>query len=231
MTRYLASAAIFVAGVCTTAMNWRFSYQLGTNEIDSFTWATFSVALDVLKWLMLPYAALAWRTHKLRALAATIIWLVATIYSFTAAIGFAALNRDATAEERQQQVDLHKNIETMKLSPRWQSSAACADATAPQSKQFCATYRDTEARLKSVSGSLLCAAAMTWMLPSCRAQHNDNNRMIWTGAFVFRRHWPMVLAEDVVWERKHQRYRRYVNSPFHPLILHAHKLGERVPLP
>jgi hypothetical protein len=69
------------------------------------------------------------------------------------------------------------------------------------------------------------------MLPSCRAQHNDNNRMIWTGAFVFRRHWPMVLAGDVVWERKHQRYRRYVNSPFHPLILHAHKLGERVPLP
>ena len=150
MTRYLATAAIVVAGICTTAMNWRFSYQLGTSEIDSVTWAVFSVALDVLKWLMLPYAALAWKAHKLRAVAATSIWLVATIYSFTAAIGFAALNRDATAAERQQQVELHKTVETMKRSPRWLSSAACADATAPQSKQFCATYRDADARLKSL---------------------------------------------------------------------------------
>ena len=23
---------------------------------------------------------------------------------------------------------------------------------------------------------------------------NDNNRTIWTGAFVLRRHWPLVLA-------------------------------------
>jgi hypothetical protein len=23
---------------------------------------------------------------------------------------------------------------------------------------------------------------------------NDNNRTIWTGAFVWRRHWPLVLA-------------------------------------
>ena len=150
MKRLLATAAIVVAGVCTTAMNWRFSYQLGTNEFDSITWAVFSVALDVLKWVMLPYAALASGTHKSRAAAATTIWLVATIYSFTAAIGFAALNRDATAAERQQQVELHKTIETMKRSPRWLSSAACADATAPQSKQFCATYRDVEARLKSL---------------------------------------------------------------------------------
>ena len=96
ITRYLACLAIFVAGLCTTAMNWRFSYQLGTTEWDSYTWAIFSVALDVAKWLMLPCAALAWKFHKLRALAAISIWFVATTYSFTAAIGFAALNRDTT---------------------------------------------------------------------------------------------------------------------------------------
>ena len=132
-------------------MNWRFSYQLGTSEWDSYTWAIFSVALDVSKWLMLPCAALAWTRHKLRALAAVSIWLVATIYSFSAAIGFAALNRDTTTSERRQQAELQKTIEMMKQSPRWQSSAACADATAPQSKQFCATYRATEALLKSPS--------------------------------------------------------------------------------
>ena len=79
------------------------------------------------------------RDHKMRALAAITIWLVATTYSFAAAIGFAALNRDTTTSEREQQAQLQKTLETMKQSPRWQSSAACADATAPQSKQFCAT--------------------------------------------------------------------------------------------
>ena len=65
-THLLASAfAILIAGACTTAMNWRFSYQLGTTAWDSYTWAIFSVALDVTKWLMLPFAALAWSDHKL----------------------------------------------------------------------------------------------------------------------------------------------------------------------
>jgi hypothetical protein len=149
--RYLAAAAIFTAGACTTAMNWRFSYQLGTTEWDSTIWAIFSVALDVTKWLMLPYAALAGTRRKMRALSAITIWFVATTYSFTAAMGFAALNRDTTTSERAQQVELQKTIETMKQSPRWQSSAACADATAPQSKQFCATYAAAEARLKLTS--------------------------------------------------------------------------------
>ena len=46
-TRNLAAFAILVAGACTAAMNWRFSYQLGTSEFDRFILATFSVALDV----------------------------------------------------------------------------------------------------------------------------------------------------------------------------------------
>lgn len=150
MTHALAIIAIVVAGACTTAMNWRFSYQLGTTEWDSTILAIFSVALDVAKWLMLPYAA-AGKRHKLRALAALCIWFVATTYSFAAAIGFAALNRDTAAADRQQQVELQKTIETMKQSPRWQSSAACADATAPQSKQFCAVYAAAEARLTLTS--------------------------------------------------------------------------------
>jgi hypothetical protein len=129
-------------------MNWRFSYQLGTTAWDSYTWATFSVALDVSKWLMLPFAALAWRDHKLRSVAAFTIWLVATIYSFTAAVGFAALNRETAISERQTQTDLQKTLELMKQSPRWQSSAACADATSPLSKEFCARYAAAEGKLK-----------------------------------------------------------------------------------
>lgn len=147
MTRLVAIFAILVAGICTTAMNWRFSYQLGTSTWDSYTWAIFSVALDITKWLMLPFAALTWRNHKLRSLAAFAIWLVATIYSFTAAIGFAALNRETSVSERQAQSDLRKTLQLMRQSPRWQSSAGCADATAQLSKEFCARYAASEARL------------------------------------------------------------------------------------
>lgn len=148
MSRHFAIAAVLVAGACTTAMNWRFSFQLGTSEWDSYTWAIFSVALDVTKWLMLPFAALAWRKHKLRSVSAFAIWLVATIYSFTAAIGFAALNRETSVAERQAQSDLNKTLQLMRQSPRWQSSAGCADATAPLSKDFCARYTAAEARLR-----------------------------------------------------------------------------------
>jgi hypothetical protein len=90
--RYLARSAIFVAGICTTVMNWRFSFQLGANEFDAYVWAIFSVALDVCKWTMLPFAALTSRKHQQRSIAAIAIWFVATCYSFASAFGFAALN-------------------------------------------------------------------------------------------------------------------------------------------
>ena len=127
MTRLVAATAIIVAGACTMAMNWSFSYQLGTTEFDRYTWAIFSVALDISKCLMLPVAALAWPSHKLRSFAAIAIWIVATVYSFTAAIGFAALNRDVRNASRQHQIELHETLATIKKSPKWQSSAACVD--------------------------------------------------------------------------------------------------------
>src|SRR5947207_9219707 len=147
---YLASCAVIVAGICTTVMNWRFSYQLGANEFDAYIWAIFSVALDVCKWTMLPFAALTSRTHRRRATAAIAIWFIATCYSFAAALGFAALNREATSADRRSQTEVHAALQSMRQSPRWQSSAACADATTKTSKDFCATYRAMEIRQKAL---------------------------------------------------------------------------------
>ncbi len=148
LPRFFATLAILVACACTTVMNWRFSYQLGTTPTDSITWALFSVALDVVKWLMLPVAVLAWTHHRLRATVAFVIWIVATIFSFTAALGFAATNRDATVAARQQQRDLHATLATIKQSPRWQSTSACADANTASDKQFCANYRAATAGIR-----------------------------------------------------------------------------------
>lgn len=170
LPRFFALLAILVACACTTAMNWRFSYQLGTTPTDSITWALFSVALDVVKWLMLPVAVLAWTNHKLRATAAFIIWIVATIFSFTAALGFAATNRDTTTAVRQQQKDLHAMISTMKQSPRWQSSSACADANTTPEKQFCANYRAASAGIRSPAEDADAQAALLSQLTGLKPE-------------------------------------------------------------
>lgn len=149
LTRIVAATAVLTAGVCTALMNWRFSTTLGGTAIDGMTWATFAVALDVAKWLMLPFAARAWPGHKARAAAALAIWVVATLYSFTAAVGFAALHRDRAAAEHAAEIDRRQVLQTMRQSPRWQASAACADPTTPASREFCARYRAAETSVKA----------------------------------------------------------------------------------
>jgi hypothetical protein len=150
MTRFIALLAVLTAGACTTVMNWRFSYQLGTIPLDSMVWATFSVALDVAKWVMLPVAAWAWPRHKLRAGAACLIWLVATTYSFVAAVGFAAVHRAHAGVSQQQHADLRATLAIIKTSPRWRATAGCADVTATPSKDFCAHYREIAARVDTL---------------------------------------------------------------------------------
>lgn len=150
-SRWLAVFAVIVVGLCTAIMNWRFSFALANNSFDAYVWGTFSVAVDACKWLALPAAAMLWQAHKARALAAFSIWIVATCFSFTAALGYAAMNRDASITARRQQQEVRSTLQTMKLSPRWRSSAACADATAKQSKEFCETYRSMERKLTTLS--------------------------------------------------------------------------------
>jgi len=71
--------------------------------------------------------------------------------------------------------ELQKTIATMKQSPRWQSTAACADATSPQSRQFCSAYRAAEAQLTSVptdpdpQAALLAKLAGAMMATQARA--------------------------------------------------------------
>jgi hypothetical protein len=59
MSRSFTIVAILVVGIYTTAMSGRLSCQLATIVWSSYTCATFSVALDASKWLMLPFAAMA----------------------------------------------------------------------------------------------------------------------------------------------------------------------------
>jgi hypothetical protein len=152
MLRSVPIIAIGIASACAAFMNWKFALHLSSSSADRHALAIFSVALDVTKWFMLPCAGHAWSRHKPRAIAAVTIWIVATMYSLAAVTGFAAIGRDAAIATSAEQLELRAALATMRQSPRWQSSAACADATLPLSRAFCAAYREAEARMQPATG-------------------------------------------------------------------------------
>lgn len=147
MSRALLFLAVIVAGICTTIMNYRFAYQLGHDQLDKTVWGVFSIALDICKWFIL---AVSLHGTKPQRLAGVLIWLVATSYSFMAAIGFAALNRDTTRAERADQAEIRRTIDLMKKNPAWEATAACTNATIKKSKEFCEEYRAKEGKLVGV---------------------------------------------------------------------------------
>lgn len=161
--RVLAGGAVLVAGACTTTMNWRFGHQLGSSELDGQVLGAFSVALDIAKWFALGLAAIAWQTRaRFRAAAGLAVWLVAVIYSATAAIGFTALNRDTSMAERKGETEriertqrdyeeASSQIVTIKANKRWSDTSACSNATATKSVEFCDHFKDLEARISKAN--------------------------------------------------------------------------------
>jgi hypothetical protein len=164
--RALAGGAVIVAGVCSTAMNWRFGYQLGSSELDSLVLGTFSVTLDIAKWFALGLAAIAWRAGaRIRATAGLAVWLVAVVYSGAAALGFSALNRDTTTAEREQSSQRIERarvayreatalVSEAKAAKRWAATSGCTDATAPKSVEFCDRIKALEQKAAAASALL-----------------------------------------------------------------------------
>lgn len=138
----IAILAVLVCGLCTTAFNWQFSYQLGRTEHEALTWAIFSVALDVTKWTMLVIAVRGW--PSLNAIAAIIIWITATTYSFTAALGFAASGRAQHEHFSQQQREHRAALQSARQSPLWKSTDACTHIANRQARHYCAAVKDLE---------------------------------------------------------------------------------------
>lgn len=145
--KVLSIIAVIVAGLCTTAFNWQFSYQLGRTQHEALTWAIFSVALDVTKWTMLVIAVRAW--PSLNAIAAILIWITATTYSFTAALGFAASSRTHQLVAAQQHHEHRAALIAAKQSPLWRSTFSCTHITSRQAREYCNAIRDLE--LKSTN--------------------------------------------------------------------------------
>ncbi len=163
--------------VVSAFMNFRFGQLLGKDEFDQLIYGIASVCGDGFK-AVLPFAiAWAWSERRYAAaLAAIVLFCIATAYSVTSSLGFAATNRAATSGERASQVATVRDLESeiarrereleglssarsadriaadmaeKRAHPRWTSTSGCTDATVPASIAFCGEVAALEAEARS----------------------------------------------------------------------------------
>lgn len=190
----LAAAILLVV---SAAMNWRFGFSLGKTEFDAHIYGAASAASDVLK-ALIPFLILAAmrRRHWSQALGAMLLLVICASYSLTSSLGFAALNRSDTVNERAITAAAYKdlraelqylrdqmaalpqhrpvgvvesNIDQMKQHRRWDSTVGCTNATVPQSIAYCEEFHGLEAELAAAQK----AAKLDERVLAVRAELSD----------------------------------------------------------
>lgn len=161
----LASVILLVV---SAAMNWRFGFNLGKTEFDSFIFGFASAASDALKALLPFLIAAAWKQRNLmQAAGGTALMAICVVYSLSSALGFAALNRADSAGTRALAVERYADMRTeltrlrteraalpahrpapaveaemsaLQQNVRWTTSVGCTDVTAAASRELCGAY-------------------------------------------------------------------------------------------
>jgi len=172
----LAAATLLLV---SAAMNWRFGYSLGKTEFDATIYGTASAAADVLKALIPFLILLAVRARNWsQALGGILLLAICASYSLTSSLGFAALNRTDTVNERavsaaaykdlraemdylrgqMKQLPEHRaagvvasHIDRMKQHRRWDSTRGCTNATVAPSIEYCREFHTLEAELAAAN--------------------------------------------------------------------------------
>ncbi|NBU58321.1 MAG: hypothetical protein EBS23_00795 [Betaproteobacteria bacterium] len=158
-------------------MNWRFGYSLGRTEVDGFIYAGASAAADALKALV-PFFFFAAVRNRMwsHAAAAAVVGAVVTAYSLAAALGHAALNRNATAGHRLVEIQAYKavsddlkraqdqlswiaphrppaavraEIAGLKAERLWTATQSCTAVTGKISRDYCQKYQTLVVELES----------------------------------------------------------------------------------
>jgi len=175
----VASAAGVLASLALVlisgAMNYQFGLTLGKGPAESQIMGAASIASDVLKAASPFFIVGFWRAGRpIGAMAACALFALTAAYSAASAIGFASLNRSATAAAQASVIDERKNLEaelqrvtaeldalprhrpvavidaelaSQRQNARWSSSKECTNATVKPSREFCASYKLIEAEL------------------------------------------------------------------------------------
>jgi hypothetical protein len=164
----VAAAGVLLA--VSAAMNWRFGYSLGKTEMDGLIYGAASAAADCFKALV-PFFFFAAIKNRMwsQAAASAVVWVVVTAYSFTAAIGHAALNRQDVSGQRAVEATSYKDlradlkraqdemswlpkyrpaqavqaeIDGMKNQRQWSWTKGCTDVNGKSNRDFCQKFAD-----------------------------------------------------------------------------------------
>jgi hypothetical protein len=169
-------AALIMLGV-SAAMNYLFLSSLGKTPLEGQVLGAASAAADGLKALLPFFIFWGWRSKRYAvAVPGFAVWLFFSGFSLLSAIGFAADNRGvfshtrenvntahetaladlAAAESRMRDIPKHRpvavvteDIERHKQDRRWSMTKDCAEATLPESREYCARYYELRGELAS----------------------------------------------------------------------------------
>lgn len=178
MTRYLVSGlgvAIALGFMAVSAvMSWRYGMSLGRDAIDRYAYAMTHILGDGLK-AALPF--FFWWSMRNRIWAVTtasgVLWVLCTVYSLSALLGYADMNRQMTAgtlatradlardlrrevERRQEQLGalgaqdaagaIERRLEGLRQHAHWTASKSCSEARGG-ARTFCIEYSNLTASL------------------------------------------------------------------------------------
>lgn len=170
--------------VLSAAISWRYGHSIGREGVDQLLFAALSLAADIAKAATPFFFWYAAKNARLMpAAAALLFWLAATGFSLSSAGGFAEVNRaeqsgrhvirksdygslNVEIERKEAQIKalggfeppavIAPRLEAMRQNARWVRSWRCADATARESRSFCAEYHLLEAaREKGIEAARL----------------------------------------------------------------------------
>jgi len=203
MRHVLGVLGVFAAAtllVVSAAMNWRFGFSLGKTDFDAHIYGAASAASDILKALIPFLILVAMRRRQWsQALGGILLLAITASYSLTSSLGFAALNRTDTVNERAVTAAAYKdlrselqylreqmaalpqhrpagvvesNIDRMKQHRRWDSTVGCTNATVPKSIAYCEEFHGLEAELAAAQKG----AKLDERIMSVRGQLDDVRR-------------------------------------------------------
>jgi hypothetical protein len=181
-------AAALVMAAVSAAMNYAFLASLGKTEMEAQMLGAASASADLLKGLLPFLIAWAWRERRfVAAVAGTATFVLFGGFSLLSAIGFAANNREAVAQDRSA-IDeayaraeqdyqrknaalgalpvqrpaavLSEELRAAQQNRLWSRSKDCSEATEPASRTFCESYFRLRAEKAAVEEAMRLQASI-----------------------------------------------------------------------
>lgn len=166
--RVLTAIAVMTAMVliaCSATMNFVFVSSLGKTPIEAYVLGAVSVAVDVMKALLAVFVAKALRDgQRAFAVIGGCAFLLFSLGSFLAAMGFTSVNRGAVTEERRSTAQMLSELERdlidarkrrdgygqyrpvpvvrelmggLRYDPRWKASGECTAPNLSSQRELC----------------------------------------------------------------------------------------------